>query len=805
MTCNQSLALRSSLLAGISLVASASLATPAWAQSQAAQSASPANNGEIVVTAQRKEEKLSKVPISVVAFNADTLKSRNIVSEQDLGTLVPGLQVKNGQNSNQLSFSMRGQTLDPFSGTSPAVLTYVNEAPYTPGNTSTEFFDLGSIQVLKGPQGTLFGRNATGGAVLYSTPMPGKEFAGYVIVRGASRDYGQIQAALDLPIAPDVLAVRLAFDATRGNGYITNLNTGNTLGDKNSRSGRATVLFTPTSNIKNVLIVQYDNVKGSEGAGGLWNYYSTPTIPGNTASQYRSDGTTHVGNTYVPGLSDTLAALYANNNGPAAPGFFPGGVEGYAAFSHANPYKVWLQYDLPHRAENFFLSNTTEVKVGDDMKVKNIFSYMKGVVNTPGNLAGGPFGALWLFELGGLNPTGTPGGEHFKSGVLSDELQVQGKALDGKMNYTAGVFYSIQHRKELIPIDIGADLSFGPVADIAYAYRNRETSKAAYAQVSGQLISGLTATLGGRYTWETVGLTQSLGNVFGIDPSSPAANQSQKFSAPAWTFSLNYQLDPHNMVYFDQRGSFRSGNINGTVAPFTDPLTGHAANVFGNEYVHDFEVGYKLNGRVAGAPVQFNIAAYDEIVKHAQHALYAIVGGNPAGFTVNVPEAVTKGIEIDANASPTHWLDVGYNLAYTDSKYTQGVVTVPFAGNLIVDSYPDSPKWSGSAYADIKFPIPEQMGKLDLRTDYYAQTHTYFSSTNGTSTPGTKLPGYTTVGMRLSWREINQSRVSAAVYVRNLGDKVHYVAGYALGASSGLNTALPGEPRTIGGEISVKF
>src|SRR3546814_5057439 len=75
---------------------------------------------------------------------------------------------------------MLGQSLDPFPGTSPAVLTYLNEAPYNPGNTATAFFDLGSIQVLKGPQGTLFGRNATGGAVLYSTPMPGDEFSGFV-------------------------------------------------------------------------------------------------------------------------------------------------------------------------------------------------------------------------------------------------------------------------------------------------------------------------------------------------------------------------------------------------------------------------------------------------------------------------------------------------------------------------------------------------------------------------------------------------------------------------------------------------
>ena len=193
------------------------------------------------------------------------------------------------------------------------------------------------------------------------------------------------------------------------------------------------------------------------------------------------------------------------------------------------------------------------------------------------------------------------------------------------------------------------------------------------------------------------------------------------------------------------------------------------------------------------------------MVENAQRALYAVVGGAPAGFTVNVPEAVTNGVEVDANVGLAEWLDVGFNLAYTDAKYTKTRVPIPFVGSLSVDSYPDSPKWSGSANVTVKFPVPAELGKVDLRTDFYAQTHTFFSSTNGTSTPGTRLSGYSTVGMRLSWKEIMESKVSAAFYVRNLADKVYHISGYALGASAGVNTWYPGEPRTFGGELSVKF
>lgn len=817
------------LLGGTALVGAPAAAQESDAAASAAADSAQPTIEEIIVTAQRREEQLSKVPVSVVAFGAELLQTRVINSEQDMGSLVPGLLVKNGQNSNQLSFSMRGQTLDPFSGTSPAVLTYVNEAPYIPNNTATSLFDLGSIQVLKGPQGTLFGRNATGGAVLYSTPIPGNEVGGYLTLRGGERNSFQAQGAMDLPIVTDKLSARVAFDYTKSDGYIKNVNTGNTLGDKNSKSGRLTLNFTPTDSITNTFLIQYSDVRGSEGTGNLYNYYTT----GGIGSQFINNGISSVLNDNGFALTSTLDTVYnvlsgairntdgdfiGDSNltpGPAiGPGRFPGGVAGYAAWSRANPYKIWLEFDLPHKADNTYIVNTTAFDISDAFTIKNIFSYMKGKSRTPGNLAGGPFGALWLYNnpnnTTGLSGEGGPGGQTFKSETFSEELQIQGSLADDRLEYTAGIYYSSTKRFEIIPVNVGADLDpvtagpFGLPADIDYTYHAKNSSKAVYAQVNYNLTDRLTAILGGRYTWEEVSLRQAPGNVFGDTTYIP---QKRNLSAPAWTASLQYQIDNSNMVYIAQRGSFRSGNFNGTVAP---AIAAPNTNFFQNEYVKDIEFGYKYNGYIGNTRAFLNTALYHTIVRKAQRAVYAVIQGNPAGFTLNVPEAKITGVEVDGGVGLTSWLDLNFNVAYTDARFTKNRVDMePLTGEagyfITFTSYSDTPKWSGSVSADLTLPVPESLGEMRLRADLYRQTKTFFSSNEDSVTPGTSLKGYTTINLRYSWNEIMNSDISLGVYVQNVANKLHYISGYAMGASGGYNTAYPGAPRTIGAEVSYKF
>ena len=153
---------------------------------------------EVVVTARRRSENLSRVPTAITVISAEELKQRSIRTDSDLQFAVPGLTIRQTQGNNSLTYSIRGQSADTFSGSPSAVIAYLDEVPLSISGAST-FYDLESVQVLKGPQGTLFGRNTTGGAVLYTTAKPTNETEGMLRVRGGNYELREVEGMLNIP------------------------------------------------------------------------------------------------------------------------------------------------------------------------------------------------------------------------------------------------------------------------------------------------------------------------------------------------------------------------------------------------------------------------------------------------------------------------------------------------------------------------------------------------------------------------------------------------------------------------------
>lgn len=192
------------------------LTTAVFAQSAAAPAgkaaAAKATNDleEVMVTAQRKEENLERTPVTVAVVTSEDLVKLAVVREEDLRSAAPGLTIRSTASSNQLNYAIRGQSLDAFSNSVPGVLPYFNEVQIGGDGGSSSFYDLGSVQVLKGPQGTLFGRSATGGAVLFTSQKPTNAFGGYVSAGGGDYGLKKAEGAINVPLATDTALARLA-------------------------------------------------------------------------------------------------------------------------------------------------------------------------------------------------------------------------------------------------------------------------------------------------------------------------------------------------------------------------------------------------------------------------------------------------------------------------------------------------------------------------------------------------------------------------------------------------------------------
>ncbi len=199
------------------IASAAAYGIPAPVMAEATAEAEVTEMQSIVVTARRTSERIQDVPVAVTAIAAESLTEQRIESQVDLQFATPGLTVRQTGSSDQLNYAIRGQSIDAFSFASPAVVAYFNEVQVG-GGAATSLFDLESIQVLKGPQGTLFGRNATGGAVLYGAKKPTLDFGGFVRVGYGNYNNEEMEAALNLPVFSGV-ALRLSGKTQQREGF----------------------------------------------------------------------------------------------------------------------------------------------------------------------------------------------------------------------------------------------------------------------------------------------------------------------------------------------------------------------------------------------------------------------------------------------------------------------------------------------------------------------------------------------------------------------------------------------------------
>jgi iron complex outermembrane receptor protein len=783
-----------------------------------AEPTAPTQGGgdDIVVTARRTQELLSDVPVSVSALSSEALTERRILSDADLQSATPGLTVRQTNSSNQISFSLRGQSVDAFSFAAPAVLNYINEFN-AQSTAASAFFDLQSIQVLKGPQGTLFGRNATGGAILYETRKPDDEFGGYLRLSYGNYDNKLVEGAINIP--GEVISGRLAAQYQDRNGYQRNVLLGTRNGSIDTFSIRPTIQLR-LGDLTNTTVYQYTYSGGNSAGLRATNYYGV-----NGSSGVNGDPL----NNFVNGqpVSNSLnfglpsATLYpdgiaANLDDGAA--FAQFGFSGLPSFIAAQEnygfYDIFNNQTGRHRGRQNMVTNTTTYDFAD-MQLKNIFGYNHSKSRDGTDVDGSPFQPLNIGFGGGTGPSNpgdpnvggpTAEGYTYVSEQLSNELQLSGTA--GRLKYIAGLYYFEGKDYQRLPLTFASDYSAALGGNLGFflrEYTNKTTSKAAYAQFTYEIADDLNLTAGGRYTWEksTYSPADRVEGSFDVyqddfNTSLGIFGGELKASKPSWNVSVDYKIMPDLLVYAAHRGSWRTGGFNGT-ASSVDANGTPIPNSFQPETTYDFEVGAKYNGQIGNMPASFNIAVYDQHIKNVIRAIYLGV----AAVSGNVDKARVTGVEADAAIRLAPWLQIGGTLAYTNARYTKNTATV---GNTVVlfGPYGDVPEWSGSAFAKAEHDLNDG-STVSLRGDLYSQSSFYYSNAANTILPQTQIDGYTLIDLRAEWANISGSQVSVAAYAKNITNEKYNVGGFALGAVNAINSVLPGLPRMYGLELSLNF
>ena len=748
----------------------------------------------------------------MVAFNSQAIADRMIRTEADLQHVVPGLTIRETEGSNQIAYSIRGQTIDAFTGSALAVVPYVNEVQAN-GNAASGYYDIDSIQALKGPQGTLFGRNSTGGAVLVTTAKPVNDNLGRIEMSYGNYNYIDIKGMANLSVVDNAVLLRIAGNYTYRDGYQHNIFNGGRnlnprLGQTDRGSGRVSLTLKPTERFKNTTVVEYTRTGGNSTSVVPWSV----NAPGSTDAVTGLPLASSAAFLYSPAL-DMVAGTGAWASYLAAhPGANPGGYAAVVARQkQLGPWQVDVTDQhgrMFFNGVNHYVINTTTAELSDNITAKNILGWTRSRSHYNISEQGAPY----LVQCT-CDPTHNDYGNYEKTDAFSDELQLQGKALDNKLDYIVGAFYYRSNTLTHWP-QTYFDLTpaFPPSAGFAAIFKTRDESKALYTQLTYDLsslgLNGLSLTGGIRYTWEKVRLDQQPGGN-GYNIPGTVNSLTKKDDKPSWTVGLDYKANRDLLLYVVTRGSWRSGGVNG-VGRMVAATAAGAGALFEPETAKDVEVGAKWQGDIMGRRAHFNIAGYKEWIHNVQRAEFPQVdlgdglGPHSIAVTINVPKAQVQGFEIDSGIEATSWLELGGNLAYTDAKYTDNR-TIIFGNLYVFNPYADTPKWTGTAYGTVRLPIPASAGELKLRGEVYAQTNQYFSNNDASITPGTKLPGYALVNMRLDWTKIAGSGISAGAFITNLTNKAYYVGGLSQGASLGESAAAPGRPRMYGLELKAEF
>lgn len=737
---------------------------------------------EIVVSARKRDELLEDTPVSVTALDANALAEAGITDLREVRQLVPNLQFENTAISSTLASNLRIRGIGtPGASTSfdPGVGVYL-DGMYLPRNLSAilDVVDVAQVEVLRGPQGTLFGKNTIGGALNISSTRPQDELDAFMSVRAANHGTVETRAMLNVPIA-DWIATRVSVASKNRQGWLENTFRNETMFDLNSVAFLGSVQIRPAESLTIDITGNFSR-NNSRGQG-------------NTC-QWESDATPAFGPSLLPGLEeacDETTWLMSTANYPP------------------------LYRDKTYGAWGTITWDVGELGPIEELSVVGRGSWRAGGIETRIDLDGTHIPALAVDLTEEANgPGGSTSGDSYVA-----ELQTNFTALDGRLQGALGIFGF--HEKTALPTNIITQNTLFTRQILTKAdISNRDI--AAYGQVSLDVTQWLELTAGIRWTEEVknsdLDRVQTDNGQITDEGQASGSETFQRWTPMASLAATmpEAMLDgtpiEHLMAYFTWSQGFRGGGFNTTATGSLDLQS------FAPETLDSFEVGFKtgmLDQRL-GLNLSAFLYNYDDLQVLASRTNCTDPDDATTCATTQVVEnagtATGRGVEIELKARPFGPLLVSGSVGLLDTEYTNfpnaspELVPTPGSVNRAGESFNNAPALQ--THVSLMMPLPVDIfenssmnGYLVPRIDWYYQSAVHFNAVEVTSS---NQPGYNLLHARLSY-DFFDDRAQVALFGSNLTNQEYIGFSQNLAPFFGIVSTVYGPPRTFGAEISWRF
>ena len=754
---------------------SSSLVMAQQAPGDGAAAARSGGDDDIVVTAQRREERLVDVPISVSAVGSAALERAQVSTVTDLATVVPNIQINETiGNSFGPLITIRG--LSPSADTSLArdqpVGIYIDGVPIGKSTGAAfDMVDLERVEVLRGPQGTLYGKNTIGGAVNMVTRAPTGEFGGQLLVGGGS--YGQFTQRLSVDL-PEVagFSAKVGVVTKLDKGYFRNTARGERYGKQELWAGRIDLMWRPVDGFSARYAYDISDSKGTpnqlaltaltgSGATAFVNAMAAPYLTEgrtrDTAAQsailsdFRTTGHS-LTLEWQPGLGDlTLKSITARRTAfTDSASDFDGTPLDLLRIILRNNYKQFTQ-------------EVQAIGTAGDFKYTLGFFYLDDDYDV--------YNPRWNFQFGGDAYDISERGGHSKSYAGYGQFAWTPGALDERLTASIGVRYTRESKSayELL------------LSNSAY-----RTNPAAVG--SGVFLRDADGNPVTRSGGPAAGARPGAGGI-GYTDLSPLQNSGvwKRFNPE---FNILFKIQPDFSIYGRVATGFKSGGINDTASNNAAFMTS-----YNPEKLTSFEMGVKYAG--FGNALRLNTSVYHSIYKDFQAGV--LVPELVTTNIINAGKAKFTGVEVEGALRPVDSLTFNFGGGYVDARYTDFILP---DGTDVTNNYVLSrvPKWNYQLGA--LFRQDAGFGRLEASLNYSWRSSQFASITPD---PLSKMPSYGLLDGRIALTEIGlggSATAELALWGRNLADKKYLVSAINLGV---LTIVQYGDPRTVGGELRIRF